>query len=128
VTTLSSWSGNGYPTDELWEYDPATNSWTQKASLPTTPARNSVVSFSIGTKGYIGIGYKEQYTGLPAEYYNDFWEWDQATNVWTKAADYPGSPRYGAFGVSIGNKAYIGTGSDYITAYLPDFWEYDPTL
>jgi N-acetylneuraminic acid mutarotase len=123
ITTINTWN-EGYLTNELWEYDPATNIWTQKASIPTTPARGSAVVFSIGMKGYIAIGQKEQYNGLAMEYYNDFWEWDQATNVWAKKADFPGNARSAAAGFSIGNKGYIGTGwnGTYSSA---EFWEWD---
>ena len=111
---------------EFWEYDPATNIWTQKASPPTTPARIYAVGFSIGTKGYVGLGVKDQFPGggNTIEYYQDFWEWDQATNVWTRIADFPGDTRAGVVGFSIGNKGYIGTGSDGIS-YTKDFWEWD---
>jgi N-acetylneuraminic acid mutarotase len=115
-------------TNEFWEYDPATNSWTQKASLPTTPGRASAVGFSIGSKGYIGIGIKPS-TGaadLP-EYYQDFWEWDQATNVWTKKSDFGGYTRNEAVGFSIGDKGYIGTGYTDQGNYTREFWEWDQT-
>jgi hypothetical protein len=57
----------------------------------------------------------------------DLWEWDQATNVWTRKADFVGGIRFEAVGVSIGNKGYIGTGKIY-DKNLKDFWEYDPSL
>jgi N-acetylneuraminic acid mutarotase len=112
-------------TNEFWEYDPATNSWTQKASLQITPARTFAVGFSIGTKGYVGLGIKDGSTagGSPG-YYQDFWEWDQSTNVWTKKVDFPGNARTGAVGFSIGSKGYIGTGGDG-SSYSKDFWEWD---
>ena len=122
VMTISNW-WDGYITNELWEFDPATNIWTQKASLPTTPARGYAVGFSIGTKGYVGIGHMEQYNGLD-EYYNDFWEWDQATDVWAKKANFPGNARQGAVSFAIGNKGYIGTGWNG-TALTDEFWEWD---
>ena len=115
---------NGF-TNEFCEYNPATNSWTRKAPLPTTPARAFAVGFSIGTKGYIGLGNKDTFAeGGPSYYYQDFWEWDQATNVWTRKADYPGYSRSGAVGFSIGNKGYVGTGyGDGLVQR--DFWEWD---
>jgi N-acetylneuraminic acid mutarotase len=122
----SIWSEDGFLTNTFWEYDPSANKWTQKASLPTTPARGSAVGFSIGTKGYVGIGFKELYNGSPLEYYNDFWEWDQATDIWTQKADFAGNQRSGAVGFSIGNKGYIGTGSDG-TSHSHEFWEWDQT-
>jgi hypothetical protein len=105
-------------TNDLWEYDPAANGWTQKASLPSVKAGS--VAFSIGTKGYIGCGYDDDVHAA-----RDFWEWDQATNVWTKKDDYPGSSTVGAVGFSIGNKGYIGTGNGYGNTLYKDFWEWD---
>jgi hypothetical protein len=112
-------------TNEFWEYDPSMNSWTQKASLPKS--RGMAVGFSIGTKGYIGIGYRDSYTdpAFPGITYQDFWEWDQATNTWTQKADFGGIARFGAVGFSIGNKGYIGIGSGDGNNLLNDFWEWD---
>ena len=42
---------------DFWEYDPAANTWTQKADFGGT-ARDGAVGFSIGSKGYIGTGYR----------------------------------------------------------------------
>jgi N-acetylneuraminic acid mutarotase len=139
-------------TNEFWEYDPATNSWTQKASLPTTPGRASAVGFSIGTKGYIGIGGKPStgaadfggyirfgavgfsignkgYIGTGSSdqgnYTREFWEWDQTTNVWTKKSDFGGDARAGAVGFAIGEKGYIGTGYAGVPPGYKDFWEWN---
>lgn len=122
--SCSIYSGDGFFENSFWEYDPSANKWTQKASLPTIPGRGSPVGFSIGNKGYVGIGFKESYNGSPLEYYNDFWEWDQATDVWTRKADFAGKQRTGAVGFSIGNKGYIGTGGNG-TSLSNEFWEWD---
>ena len=57
--------------------------------------------------------------------YKDFWEWDQATNVWTQKANFGGTSRWQAVGFSVGNKGYIGTGINNLNQALKDFWEYD---
>jgi N-acetylneuraminic acid mutarotase len=116
----------GLSSKEFWEYDPATNTWTQKASIPTTQARSGAVGFSIGTKGYIGLGVSDSYAAGKMVVFSDFWEWDQSTNVWTKKTDFAGSVRVGAVGFSIGDKGYIGTGYDDKT-FFRDFWEWDQT-
>lgn len=123
VMTTNSYD-QGFLINTFWEYDPANNIWIQKASLPTQPARASAIGFSIGTKGYIGIGNKEIYDGSPLEYYGDFWEWDQATDVWTKKADFPGNARSEAVGFALGDKGYIGTGRNG-TGPTDEFWEWD---
>jgi N-acetylneuraminic acid mutarotase len=95
------------------------NTWTQQASFPGMP-RVGAVSFTIGSKAYVGTG-QDSSSNLLA----DFWEYDPATNMWTQLADFGGTPRRGAVGFSFGSKGYIGTGSDS-TGLRKDFWEYDP--
>ena len=94
-------------------------SWTQKANFGGT-ARYGAVGFSIGAKGYIG-------TGIDASGFllQDFWEWDQITNVWTQKANFGGLKREYAVGFSIGTKGYIGTGDDTTGQRKNDFWEWN---
>jgi N-acetylneuraminic acid mutarotase len=100
-------------------------SWTQKASLPAG-SRSLCVSFSIGNKGYLGTGVVGRPTHLDEQViYQDFWEWDPATNVWTQKADFTGGVRYSAVGFSIGAKGYIGTGHGQPSGINNDFWEWD---
>ncbi len=104
---------------DLQEYDPGSNTWTFKSSLPI-PLRGSA-AFSIGSKAYITTGggsYGLNYQML---------EWDQGANVWNTRATFPaGRGRMSAVGVTIGNRGYIGTGFDLAERALNDFWEYDP--
>jgi N-acetylneuraminic acid mutarotase len=104
---------------DFWEYDLATNVWTQKANFPGS-ARRQAVSFTIGNKGYVG-------TGFSTEDLKDFWEYDPATNAWTQKADVGGQVRSYAMGFAIGNKGYIGGGYGPNGTMLQDFWEYNPT-
>jgi N-acetylneuraminic acid mutarotase len=96
--------GNNGKTD-FWEYDPVSDTWSQKANFSGT-GRNEATGFTIGNKGYVGTGY----TTFPFAYYNDFWEFDPLANTWTRKADHPGTPRRAATGFAIGNKGYLGTG------------------
>src|SRR5437762_1458811 len=97
----------------------AQDTWTQKADFSGI-GRLAAVGFSIGSKGYVGTG------GLGGSLFNDFWEYDPATNGWTQKADFGGTARYGAVGFSIGTNGYIGTGADDVSGDVKDFWEYDP--
>ena len=47
-------------------------------------------------------------------------------NSWNRKADFGGAARYGAVAFSIGNKGYLGTGSDNAGSYTKDLWEYNP--
>jgi hypothetical protein len=105
--------------NDFWEYDPITNTLTQKANFGGG-TRGYATGFSIGGKGYIGTG-KDGTSNK-----NDFWEYDPAINAWTQKTNFGGTARYSATGFHIGNKGYIGTGYD--TYYKNDFWEYDPMV
>jgi N-acetylneuraminic acid mutarotase len=90
------------------------------------PSRNTSSSFTIGDKGYIVTGAKDYYDlDGPPTLYNDLWEFDSNTGLWTKKANLPGAPRKDAIAFSIGFKGYVGTGRDSNYIYK-DFWEYDP--
>ncbi len=118
----TGYDGSSFPgTDmkDFWEYDPGTNTWSQKADFGGTE-RNDAVGFSIGSKGYIGTGY---ITSLSSPT-KDFWEYDPNANTWIRKADFNGTERCSAVGFSIGTKGYIGTGAS-TTNYLKDFWAYD---
>lgn len=103
---------------DFWEYDPSTDTWTQKANFPGV-ARTTAVGFSSDTKGYVGCG--DASPGLK----KDFWEYDPISNTWTQKANFGGTARSDANGFFIGGKGYIGVGED-ASGFKQDFWEYDP--
>lgn len=98
--------------------------WTQKASLGGV-ARDRALAFSIGNRGYVGLG-----QGTVPGTFQDFWEYDPATDTWTQKADFAGRPRHSAAGFSIGDRGYVGTGFSADETRdgkpLKDFYEYDP--
>src|SRR5688572_12287246 len=67
--------------DDLWEYDPIANTWTQKADYGGG-AKSAQSAFTINDKAYVGCGLST--TG----YHNDFWEYDPATNIWISRAQF----------------------------------------
>jgi len=68
--------------------------------------RYGAVGFSLGSKGYVGAGKSETIL------VQDFWEWDQATNLWTQKANYPATFTAETKGFTIGNKGYAGVGTN----------------
>jgi hypothetical protein len=77
--------------DDFWEYDPIANTWIRKANYGGG-IREDAVAFSIGKKGYFGIG-------IGGAGYNpsvsDFWEYTpaavdiNATNVYVPGTSNP---------------------------------------
>jgi len=94
--------------NDLWEYTPVNGDsgvWTQKATFPGT-GRMWGTGFSIGSKGYVGMGVNF------SSFYKDLYEYNQSNNTWTKKSDLPasGTGRDQLVSFSIAGKGYIGTG------------------
>lgn len=117
---------NGQSMGDLWEYNPSSDSWTQKANVGPDAGpdyqRYYGVGFSINNKGYVGLGISPY--GNPT--LNDLWEYDPHLNKWTQKADLPGVTRYDAIAVATSNKGYIITGRSSGLGLLKEFWEYNP--
>ena len=114
---VGSFSSSGFS-----EYDPATDSWTQKAYFPGN-GRIAAVSFSLGSKGYLTSGFTET-SDVPS--YNpssDFWQYDPATDSWTQGPNLLYASSYGAVAFSIGNNGYVGLGNEQTT-----FEKFTPSL
>ncbi|MCC7301264.1 MAG: T9SS type A sorting domain-containing protein [Bacteroidia bacterium] len=81
--------------NDMWEYDPASNSWTQRANTPTNFYTSSGVG--IGSKGYVTGG------TLGAALY----EYDPATNTWTAKASAPQAAFWESNAINLNNKLYM---------------------
>lgn len=83
--------------------------------------RTEAVSFTIGSKVYVGGGFDG------TSRLSDYWVFEQTTGTWTRIADFPGAARNSAVAFAAGGKGYVGTGIDENDTKLKDFWEYNPT-
>lgn len=115
-------SSNDENTDEVWEYDAATNTWAQKASCPSK--MHSAAGFLLNDKLYVTMGKLSASNGYGLV--GAMYEYDPLTNIWTtKATSHP-FPNFEAYG--FGN-SYVHNGRGYIYAgaykYFP-FSEYNP--
>ncbi len=109
--------GFSWYSNELWEYDPLSNTWDQKDNFPGG-ARYGAVAVSVGGKGYVGCGSDENY------YRNDWWQYDPQADEWNEKADFPGSPRFNPAGIAMMGRAFVGMGTD--GGCQKDFYEYNP--
>ncbi|MDX2174569.1 MAG: kelch repeat-containing protein [Bacteroidota bacterium] len=118
---------------EFYEFDPNNGSlgtWTKKANLLV--ARSYAIGFSIGGKGYYGLGSDQSI------YENRFMEYDpndasNGTDIngnplgkWIYKTPLPSNKRNGSVAFTINNKAYVGCGSNGSSYYI-DLWEFDPS-
>jgi N-acetylneuraminic acid mutarotase len=92
--------------NDWWQFDPSSNSWTQKANYPTV--NHGAVGFGTSTKGYVGGG----------SYLNgEFYCYDPQLNTWTAIATCPVSPG-DVQCFSIQNRGYILSGT-LLYEYVP---------
>jgi hypothetical protein len=110
----------GSPSNVFFQYDPETDTWTEKATCPAN-RMISMVGFSLQGKGYIGAG-----NVLFSEEDQQYWEYDPKLDEWLRIADFPGEPRLGAVAFSTTNFGYVGSGQITGANPAPDFWRYNP--
>ncbi|PWL30403.1 MAG: galactose oxidase [Fluviicola sp. XM-24bin1] len=103
--------------EDWWEFDPATNAWTQKANYLGGICYHAA-GFAIDDIGYVGTG---RISPQGSTLVKDFFKYDPTTNTWTQLTDFPGTGRRGAVGFAIGEYGYVGTGSS-----SEDMYRYHP--
>lgn len=109
--------GPNFYSNQLWEYKPSINQWTQRANFPGG-IRYQLSSFTIGYNGYVGLGADKDV------YRKDFWKYNPGSNEWTQIADLPASERGCATTFTIGERGFVCLGVD--GGFLDDLWEYNP--
>jgi N-acetylneuraminic acid mutarotase len=109
-------------TPELYEYDPVSDSWTQKATFPGVN-RDWARSFSIAEMGYVVGGVDVNYSQTP-----EFWQYDPSSNLWMQKADYPGyvDASDGFFSEELYGKGYVGLGGVQTIGADDKIYCYDP--
>lgn len=122
VINGKAYVGGGNYQKDFYQYDPGTNSWSQKADIGGNENRAWPFSFTLNGKCYVGGGDTSDFT--PAK---DFWQYDPVGNTWTRKADFGGGNRDGCYSFVINNVAYVGGGFDGTNIHN-DLWKYDDVL
>jgi N-acetylneuraminic acid mutarotase len=101
---------------DWWQFDPASNSWSQKANFPLLI--HGAVSFSSDTRGYVGGG---------STLSNEFYEYNPVMNTWSPIAPCPITPG-DSQGFSVQNKGYVYLGNQ-LAEFDPstNSWSIKPT-
>ena len=106
-------------TSDFYEYDPASDTWSQIANFGGGNIDGAYAS-SLNGKGYVFGGFNGS-TAI-----NDVWSYDPTSDTWTKMSDYPGGQAIFPTGFTLNDKIYVGTGSANGMAGKSDFYEYSP--
>lgn len=104
--------------NDLWEYDPVTEDWTELASCPCVE-RFHPAMIQVDDKIYVGLGANE-FGDL-----GDWWEYDISTDTWSEKTPFPGTERHHPYYFGIDGFAYVGFGHHASDIYN-DFYRYDP--
>lgn len=91
-------------TNQVWQYDPANDSWLQKANFPITAAGSS--AFVINNTAYVVGGQDNTF-----QIVSNFYQYSSANDTYTPKAAYPGNGITTAFSFSINGKGYVGSGT-----------------
>lgn len=122
-----SYVGTGYDGDyknDFWEYDPATNKWTEATPLPTTSGsvgRQYATAFVVNNKAYVGLGYDGNFR-------QDFYEYtpNAEGGAWNQVTSFIGGKRQGASAFVLNGKAYVGFGRANTGVVQQDLYEFNP--
>lgn len=124
-TSIRAENGSNSPTG-WYEYDPATDKWTQKNNVSISSGSyqggSSGVMYVANGKGYFGLS-----TGFTAQ--KELWEYDPASDKWVRIAANLTNP-LGLFTIhsqiQINTKVYL-IGQELGTNSVIRFYEYDIT-
>ena len=117
--------GTGYVVDDVYEYNPVSDSWTSKSKIPTPVAFASagVVDGKIYVIGGCNFGFSKAYKSL--------FEYNPATDTWTKKSDMH-IAKFLASATAVDGQIYVfggvqsltGTGFSTVEVYDPltDTW------
>ena len=114
-------SGIGPYVSDCFGYDPATNAWSPKASLPGE-ARYGTTSFVTGGKGYVHGG-----RVASLAFTNDLWEYDALANTWLSKPAMNGPGRSWAMSMPFDFDAVVACGKDEFDMNLYDAYRYMPS-
>jgi N-acetylneuraminic acid mutarotase len=113
---------NGNYLQDMWAYDDAADNWQPVRDFGGSK-REGATAFVVGSKAYVGFGSNN---GTPQR---NLYEYDPEANTWTKKEalddETDMESRTNAFAFVIGDKAYIGMGTQG-GGYMADIWEYIP--
>ena len=105
---------------QLWEYDPAQDTWSRKKDRPAGSGYS--FAFAVANRIYMGSSVSPF---VPDSVM--LWEYDIANNDWSRKKNLPIQPRIAPFGFSVNNTGFVGGGQVSIGANMNahDFWRYD---
>ena len=114
------------PAGVNYEYDPATDKWTKKKSMPR-PAHHAALAAANGKIYVMGGFVPPEDTPIPVggawQPIDDAWEYDPAADSWKSLAPLPGK-RGSAVAVEVGGKIYVIGGATTVEGSKDPFFTF----
>jgi N-acetylneuraminic acid mutarotase len=118
---VGGWHGVGSFSSATLEYDADSDSWSTKAPFPGG-LKSGMLAFAIGGKGYVGMGYHDEWSV-------QWYAYDPALDQWQSVPAFTGPQRLNAAAFQIGSSGYIATGYGGPTnIYFNDLWKFTPDI
>ena len=108
--------------NDLWEYDPKTDSWLKVGNAPMNGRVNATMAADGGTL-YMGLGYSALRAYNDTAYQRDWWAYTPASGVWKKLADFPNGNTVAASSFAMNGQIYVLYGFGY--GFTRDIYVYD---
>ena len=93
--------------NDLYEYNPIGDTWTQKANLPLSQGRYATAGFSMTNFGYILCGEGTN----PLVFFDEFWRYDPLTDSWMQLPSFGGGGQNYLKTFVIDNTCFAGKGT-----------------
>lgn len=102
----------GNYTNSLWEYDAATDTWTQLSDCPGAQRVNATIVAHEGML-YMGAGYAARNAYRDTAYLRDWWQYNPDTEQWSRMADFPNANTVAPLSFDVEGKIYTIYGFGY---------------
>ena len=103
---------NGNYTNDLWEYNPQTDDWTQISTFPGKERINAIM-VSDGESIYVGLGFSKGRVYVDSCYLQDFWRFTPEDGQWEKLAPYPSTNTIRGVPYVLNQHIYIACGTGW---------------
>ncbi len=121
VGTGNMGTANGPYLADLFSYDPTTNQWTARASLPDLE-RYGATAFATNGYGYVFGGRQQDLTNT-----NELWKYDPVADSWSIATPLPAEPRTYSVTMAAYGMGLISAGSDE-GSHSFNTWYFEPAF
>lgn len=108
--------------NDLWCYNPVTNTWNAKTSLPSF-GRSGACCFVLNDTAYIVGGKSDGNFAL-----DEVWAYSISSDSWIQKNNFPNGPIWRASSTRFNNKGYLIFGREDTNTYHNELFAFDPVL